>query len=67
MLDKRFTILFVVVTAILAVAVYLADQAVVHGGAFLTVLAATSAVVGSLGFVVLARIIVLVERQRGQR
>lgn len=67
MIDKRFTILFVAVTAFLAVAVYSADQAAVQGSVGLTVLAATSAVVGILGFVVLSRIIVLVERQRRQR
>jgi len=66
MIDKRFTILFVAVTAFLAVAVYSANQAAVQSSVGLTVLAATSAVVGILGFVVLSRIIVLVERQRRQ-
>ena len=67
MIDKRFTILFVAVTALLAVAAYSANQAAMHGGVVLTVLAATSGVAGVLGFIVLSRIIVLVERQRQQR
>lgn len=66
MIERRFTILFVAVTAFLAVAVYSANQAVMRGGVVQTVLAATSAIVGIVGFVVLARIIVLVERQRRQ-
>ena len=67
MLDKRFTILFAVVTATVAAAVYLLDQAVTRGGTVLSILAATAAVIGALGLIVLSRIVVLVERRRRPR
>lgn len=63
MIDRRFVRLFVVVTGVVAAAVYLSAQAATHGGTVLTVLAVVAAVVGILGFVVLARAVVLVERQ----
>jgi len=63
MLDKRFTVLFVFVTGMLAAAVYLSDQAVMHGGVLLTTGAAAAAAAGVLSFAVLARVVVRTERQ----
>lgn len=67
MLDRRFTTLFIAVTGLLGVAVYMSGQAAARGGLLLIALAATSAVVAVLGFLVLARVVVLVERQRRAR
>lgn len=67
MIDRHFVALFVVVTGVLAAAVYSSNQAVMHGGTVLTLLAVASAVVGIIGLVVLARIVVLAERERERR
>lgn len=67
MLDMRFTALLIFVSGLLAVAAYASQQAAIRGGVLLTVLAASAAIVGILGFVVLARVVVVAERQRRAR
>jgi hypothetical protein len=67
MLDRRFTALFILVTGLLAAAIYVFNQAATRGGVLLTILAAAAAIVGILGFIVLARVVVVDERQRRAR
>ena len=67
MLDRRFTTLFVSVTALLATAIYVSGQAAKHGGSTLTVVAAVAMIAGIVGFLVLARAVVVRERGRSPR
>ena len=66
-MNQRFVTSFVVVTGMLAAAVYFAGRAATHGGVVVTAVAVAAAVVGMLGFLALARVIVVVERGRRRR
>jgi len=61
---RGFTTVLVLVAGVMAAAVYTSGQALKHGGVLLTALAATAVLAGVLGFIVLARAVVVVERQR---
>ncbi len=63
-MDHRFVRSFVVVTGLLAAAVYLSRQAIAHGGVALTAAATATGLLGIVGFVALARLIGTVERKR---
>lgn len=63
-MDHRFIRSFVVVTGLLAAAVYLSRQAIAHGGVMLTGAATATGLLGILGFTALARLIGTVERER---
>lgn len=64
MFHRGFTTVLVIVAGLMAAAVYSSGQALKHGGVLLFALAAATALAGVLGFVVLARAVVVVERQR---
>lgn len=66
-MDQGFIRYFAVVTAVLAAAVYLAIQAVKHGGLVLTLLAVVAGAAGLLGFAGLARVVAITERERRQQ
>jgi hypothetical protein len=63
-MDHRFVRSFVLVTALLAAAVYLSRQAIAHGGVLLTVAASATGLLGIVGFAALARLIGTVERKQ---
>jgi hypothetical protein len=63
-MDQGFIRYFAVVTVVLAAAVYLAAQAVKHGGVVLSLLAVVAGAIGLLGFAGLARVVVITERER---
>ncbi len=66
-MDQRFVSCFIVVTGLLAAAAYLSTQALAQRSVVLAMLSAVAGVLGILGFIALARVVVLAERHRKQR
>lgn len=65
-MDQRFTGYFVAVTGLLAAGAHFSTRAATGGGVVMAILAAVVGVLGLFGFVVLARIVFVVERDRRQ-